>query len=69
MAKTLPSNAGGEGLIPGEGAKIPHASWPKTPNIKQKPFCHKFNKDLILKSEMQQFLAICNSYAFYIKFP
>jgi len=25
VAKTLLSNAGGEGLIPGQGAKIPHA--------------------------------------------
>ena len=25
----LPSNAGGTGLIPGRGAKSPHASWPK----------------------------------------
>ena len=29
MIKTLPSNAGDVGLIPGQGAKIPHASWPK----------------------------------------
>ena len=29
MVKTLPCNAGGEGSIPGRGAKIPHASWPK----------------------------------------
>ena len=27
--KTLPSTAGGVGSIPGWGAKIPHASWPK----------------------------------------
>ena len=30
--KTLPSNAGGVGLIPGQGAKIPHAARPKTKN-------------------------------------
>ena len=29
VVKTLPSNAGGVGLIPGWGAKIPHALWPK----------------------------------------
>ena len=29
MVETLPSNAGGAGSIPGRGAKIPHASWPK----------------------------------------
>ena len=47
MAKTLPANAGGAGLIPGQGAKIPHDSRPKkrTQNIKQKQYCRKFNKD------------------------
>ena len=43
MVKTLPSNAGGAGLIPGWGAKIPNASQPK--NIKQKQYCNKFSKD------------------------
>ena len=33
VVKTLPSNAGGAGLIPGQGAKIPHASQPKYQNI------------------------------------
>ena len=28
MVKTLPSNAGGVGLIPGWETKVPHASWP-----------------------------------------
>ena len=46
MVKTLPSNAGGAGSIPGWGAKIPHALWPKNQNIKQKQYCNKFNKDL-----------------------
>ena len=36
MVKTSPSNAGGAGSIPGQGAKIPHASGPKNQNIKQK---------------------------------
>ena len=36
MVKTSPSKARGEGTIPGWGAKIPHASWPKTQNIKKK---------------------------------
>ena len=40
----LPSNAGGVGLIPGQGPKIPCAPWPKNRNIKQKQYCHKFNK-------------------------
>ena len=43
--KTLPSNAGGAGLIPGWGPKISHASWPKKQNIKQKQHSNKFNKD------------------------
>ena len=30
----VPSNAGGEGSIPGQGAKIPHASQPKKPKHK-----------------------------------
>ena len=34
VVKTLPSNAGGAGSIPGQGEKIPHASWPQ--NVKQK---------------------------------
>ena len=29
VVKTSPSNAGGAGSIPGQGAKIPHASQPK----------------------------------------
>ena len=47
MVKTLPSNAGGAGSIPGQGAKIPHASGPKKKpkNIKQKQYCNKFNED------------------------
>ena len=45
MVKTSPSNAGGASLIPGQGAKIPHALWPKNQNIKQKQYCKKFNKD------------------------
>ena len=38
-------NAGGTGSIPGQGAKIPHASGPKNQNIKQKQYYNKFNKD------------------------
>ena len=43
---TLPSITGDAGLIPGQGAKIPHASGPKDQNIKQKQYCNKFNKNL-----------------------
>ena len=35
MVKILPSNAGGVGSIPGQGAKISHALWPKKQNVKQ----------------------------------
>ena len=45
LDKNPPSNARGAGSIPGWGAKIPHASWPKYQNIKQKQYCNKFNKD------------------------
>ena len=44
MVKTLPSNAGGAGSVPGQGARIPHALGPKNQNIKQKQYCNKFNK-------------------------
>ena len=45
VLKTSPSNARGNGLIPGWGAKIPYASWLKNPKqiIKQK--YNTFNKD------------------------
>ena len=33
---TSPSNAGGAGLIPGQGTKIPRASRPENQNIKEK---------------------------------
>ena len=45
VVKILPSNAGGEGSLPGQEAKIPHALWPKKQNVKQKQYCNKFNKD------------------------
>ena len=42
--KTLPSNAGGAGSIPGWGVKIPHDSWPKKQNVKEKQSYNKFNE-------------------------
>ena len=39
--KTLPSDAGGAGSIPGRVAKIPGVL-----NQNIKPYCNKFNKDL-----------------------
>ena len=52
VVKTSPSNAGGEGLIPGRGAKIPHALQPKNQNIKkQKQYRNKLKtlKKIFLK--------------------
>ena len=46
LVKTLPSNARGVGLIPGWETKIPHASGPKTQNIKQKQYCFKHKNSL-----------------------
>ena len=45
VVKTSPSNAGSEGSIPIQGAKILHDLWPKNQNIKQKQCCNKLNKD------------------------
>ena len=45
MVKTLPSKAGGAGLIPGRGTKIPHVLGPKNQNIKQKRNCNTFSKN------------------------
>ena len=39
MVKSLPSKAGGVGLIPSWGAKTPHALGPKNRNMKQKQYC------------------------------
>ena len=55
MVKTLPSNAEGVGYIPGQGAKISHASRPKTQNMKQRQYCNKFNKDLKTKNKKHYF--------------
>ena len=44
MVKTSPSNAGDAGLIPGRGAQIPHASWPKNKKVKHKQCGNKFNE-------------------------
>ena len=45
VVKTSASTAGGSGLIPVQGAKIPHVSWPKSQNTKQKQCCNKSNED------------------------
>ena len=45
MVGTSPSNAGGAGSTPGQGAGIPHASRPKSQDIEQGQSCGNFNKD------------------------
>ena len=40
-AKTSPSRTAGASWISGREAKIPHASWPKIQNIKQRQYCNK----------------------------
>ena len=47
MVKTSPFNAGSVGSVPGQGTKIPHDSWPKNKNMKQKQYCDKFDKDFL----------------------
>ena len=44
VVKTSPSNAGGVGLIPAWGVKIPRALWQKKQHQQQKQYCNKFNK-------------------------
>ena len=41
---SLSNNAGGASSIPGWGAKIPYALWPKNQNTKRKQYCNKLNK-------------------------
>ena len=45
VVNTSPSSAGGEGSIPGQETKIPHALWPQNQNVKQQQNCNKFKKD------------------------
>ena len=56
MVKILPSNAGAEGSIPGEGAKIPYASQPKKIKTKQKQYCNKFSTDFLKMAHIKKFL-------------
>ena len=36
VVKTLPSNAGNAHCITGQGARIPHALWPKNQKVKKR---------------------------------
>ena len=58
MVETFPFKAGSVGLIPGQGAKIPHACWPKNQNVNQKKYCNKFNKDFKNGPHQQKFFLI-----------
>ena len=64
------SNAGDAGLIAGQGAKIPHAWWPKTPkNIQQKQNCNKFNEDFKKWSTSKKSLKKLIEVHILFKFP
>ena len=54
MVKTLPSNAGTVGSIPGQGAKISHALWPKNQSVEQRQYCNKLNKDFKKESTLKK---------------
>ena len=41
LVKTSPPTAVHAGSIPGRGARIPHASWPKNQSMNQKHYCNK----------------------------
>ena len=51
VVKTPPSNAGGTGSVPCQGAKIPHASWPKTKTLNKS---NKFNKVFLKKKKKKK---------------
>ena len=50
------SNSRAVDSIPGQKAKIPHASRPRNQNIKQKQYCNKFDKDFTKKMNETQLL-------------
>ena len=49
MVKILPSNAGGVGSIPGQGAKISHASRPENQNINNRSDIIRSSKKILIK--------------------
>ena len=61
VTKTLPSNVGGAGLIPGRGSLRSHR--PENPNIKQKQYCDK-RKDFLKK-----WWATFDFFFFFFLFP
>ena len=51
LVDTSSSHARGAGLIPGQGAKIPHALWPK--NQKTKTKTKKYNRSNIVTNSIK----------------
>ena len=58
VVKTSPFSARDAGSIPGQGAKILHASWPKKQNIKQNQYYNKLNKDFKMVHTKKKFFLI-----------
>ena len=58
VVKNLPSNTRGASSIPGQRAKIPHASESKKQkqNTKQKQYCNKLNKDFKMVHVKKKYL-------------
>ena len=54
VVETLPCNAGAAGLIPAQGAKIPHASRPKNQTIKNRSNIVTNSIKSLLKKHPQQ---------------
>ena len=54
VLETLPCNAGAAGLIPAQGAKIPHASRPKNQTIKNRSNIVTNSIKSLLKKHPQQ---------------
>ena len=52
VVKTSPSNARVTVSVPSQGAKIPHAFWPKIQNIEKKQYCSKSNKNYKKKKKV-----------------
>ena len=54
VVETLPCNVGAAGLIPAQGAKIPHASRPKNQSIKNRSNIVTNSIKSLLKKHPQQ---------------
>ena len=57
MVRTQHFECRDPGSIPGQGTKIPHASWPKNQNIKQKQY---YNKSDAAAKSLQSCPTLCN---------